>query len=263
MKKSLFFFAVITLSMLLSACGSKPPQPVTATTAAAGTVEATLPAVTPSATPDLCTQAQLPETVKIVNTYMKQFGNYSSLSVQVPGAYLPQLITTMKSIRQALQQQPVPPCLTDLKHYALQYMDTVVLTVVSFQANPNLESLNAGIEQARSYNDQYALELARLLGVTLAPENVTPVAANTPAPAGATVMNPGPNPLNLHVAPSLTSESIAMLDATQSANAIGKSSNGEWIQIEVPGKPGTRAWVYASLVQYTTGDPGTLPVATP
>lgn len=262
MKTPLFFALAICLSLLLSACAAnQPTQP--ASPAPASQAAATLPPVTPSATPDLCTQAQLPETVKAVNTYVRQFDNYSSLSVQVPAPQLPQMISAMKQIRQALQQQLVPPCLTDLKHYALQYMDTVILTVVTFQANPNIDSLNTGIQQARDYNDQYALELARLLGVTMAPENETPAAQATPTPGGATVVNPGPNPLNLHVAPSLTSESIAMLEANQSAMALGKSANGEWIKIEVPGKAGTSAWVYASLVQYASGDASVLPVATP
>jgi hypothetical protein len=279
MKKLLLASFAIIAGLLLASCGSPAGQsgtPAPGSTTGL-TAAPSAPAATPSATPDLCTQAQLPETVKIVNGYVHQFDNYATLAFQLrtvpnnpnpalvsPLAQLPQLIASMKSIRTALQQQLVPPCLTDLKHYALQYMDTVVLASTTYQTTGSLESLSAGINLARQYNDQYANELARLLGVTLAPENVTPVAGETATlSAGATVMNPGPNPLNLHVAPSLTSQSIAMLEANESARALGKSSNDEWIQIEVPGQPGARAWVYASLVQYTSGDASILPVATP
>ncbi len=262
MKSTLLVCLLAALVALLAACGSTPPQP-TSVPPTAQAQSTTAPAATPSATPDLCTQARLPESVKIVNTYVQQFDNYSSLSVQVPPAQLPQLTAAMKSIRQALQQQAVPPCLTDLKHFALQYMDTVIQTVVGYQTKPDINSLNTGIEQARKYNDQYAIELARLLGVTLGAPSETAVAQVTDTPGVTTVVNPGPNPLNLHVSPSLTSQSIGLLNANQPAAALGKSSNGEWIQIEVPGQAGVRAWVYAALVQYTSGDANALPVATP
>lgn len=266
MKKILIFSCLLITALLLVACGSKPVAATSeAPTTAGNTSVPTEPPVTPSATPDLCTQEQLPETVKIVNTYVYQFVNYSNLSIQVPPAQLPQMLASMKAIRQALQQQIVPPCLTDLKHFALQYMDAVIQTETTYmsQATPDKAAFDAGRKLALQYNDQYAVELARLLGVTLAPQNATPAAQVTPTQAGAVVFNPGPNPLNLHRAPSLTSESIAMLEANASAKAIGRSSNGEWIQVELPGQPNTRAWVYASLVQYTSGDANILPVATP
>ncbi len=263
MKSTLLSCSLLSMSLLLAACGAKAPSSTPVATTAAGTAAPSVPSVTPSATPDLCAQASLPESVKIVNTYVHQFDNYSSLSVQVPASQLPQLIASMKGIRQALGDQGVPPCLTSLKHYALQYMDTVIQTVTGFQAKPDINALNAGIEQARKYNDQYAGELASLLGVTLGAPSGTPAAEVTDTPSAITVTNPGPNPLNLHVSPSLTSQSIGLLNANETATALGKSANGEWIQIEVPGQAGTRAWVYASLVQYTSGDPNVLPVATP
>ncbi len=262
MKSTLLVFLLAALGTLLAACGSASPQP-TGVTPATQAQSTTPPPATPSATPDLCTQGNLPHSVRIVNTYVQQFDNYSSLSVQVPPAQLPQIVAAMKSIRQALQQQAVPPCLTDLKHFALQYMDTVIQTVVGYEAKPDINSLNAGIEQARKYNDQYAIELARLLGVTLGAPTETSVAQLTETPGVTTVVNPGPNPLNLHVSPSLTSQSIGLLNANETATALGKSSNGEWIQIDVPGQAGVRAWVYASLVQYASGDGSALPVATP
>ncbi len=263
MKSPLLFCSLAALSVLLAACGSNSPQQTSVPPTVAQSLSTALPAVTPSATADACTQATLPESVKIVNTYVHEFDNYSSLAVQVPPAQLPQLIVAMKGIRQALQQQGVPPCLTDLKHFGLQYMDAVIQTVEGYAAKPDINSLNAGIDQARKFNDQYAIELARLLGVTLPAPSETTVAQATATAGVTTVVNPGPNPLNLHVSPSLTSASIGLLNANQAATAVGKSSNGEWIQIEVPGQSGTKAWVYASLVQYTSGDGSVLPISTP
>jgi hypothetical protein len=269
MKPTLLFCSLVGLSLLLAACGAKPTlpaQPTPVPPTAAETLAPGTPSVTPSATQDLCTQANLPESVKIVNTYVKLFTQYTSLSYQTPKGALPVLISSMKSIRDALQAQSVPPCLIALKQYALLYMNSAIQTETTFasQPTPDAAAFAAGSAQARKYNDQYAVELARLLGVTLGAPTETPAAAQlTDTPTVTTVVNPGPNPLNLHVSPSLTSESIGLLNANQIATALARSSDGDWVQIEVPSQAGTKAWVYASLVQYTSGDPNALPVVTP
>jgi SH3 domain-containing protein len=268
MKKSLPLYALLGIILLASACGAKPSAPTAVPAAGSQTAEAPATSEIPTATPDLCSQENRGESVKIVNTYVHQFDNYAALATTVGPAQLKQLLTTMQAIRATAQLQPVPPCLTDLKHYALLYMDTVIQTLVEFQTKPDIKTLNAGILQARQYNDQYAAELARLLGVTLEPNATTAAQAGTPAGVASTrvvpmVLNPGPNPLNLHVSPSLTSQAVGVLNASETATAVGKSQGDEWIQIEVPGEPGKLAWVYASLVQYVSGDTNMLPVATP
>jgi hypothetical protein len=48
------------------------------------------------------------------------------------------------------------------------------------------------------------------------------------APAAFRVVNPAPNPLNLHVSASLISETIG---------ALGKSPTGEWSWLKFPDKP--------------------------
>src|SRR5512146_1420104 len=149
MKKLLLFSSVIALSVALAACGSRPPQATSPAPTAGSTAAATAPAVTPSATPDLCTQEQLPETVKTVNAYMRELSNFTSLSYQVPSGVLPQLIVSMQGISQGLQHQAIPPCLIDLKHYALQYMSTVIQTESTFasQPTPAPVALAAGRQQ--------------------------------------------------------------------------------------------------------------------
>ncbi len=261
-------FSLALLAMLLAACGAPVPQPLLAT-AVAGSPTAIKPAGTLTATPDLCSQASLPATVKIVNTYVYEFDKYASLSTTVPQSQLTQMITAMQAIRKAASGQIVPPCMTDLKHYALLYMDTTIQTLISFQANPKMETLNAGIMQARKYSDQYAGELARLVGATLAAPAGTGSATAASQPAetatleAVMVMNPGPNALNLRIQPSLTAQAVGVLDANMSTKFLGRTADGEWLLVEVPGKPDEKAWVYASLVQLMSGNPGTVPIATP
>jgi hypothetical protein len=263
------------LSMVLAACGAVSPQlgptaiptasPVLPTPSPAPVSLATLTplsgtplsAVTPSA--DMCTAENLPKTVNLVNTYMIQFGNYESLAQAVVQSQLPLVIKAMQGIRNAAASQAIPPCLADLKTYALKHMDTVLQTLDAFRSNPNKQALPTAIKQAQNDYGQYTTELARLMGPVAGAPGTQP-AKTQPSTM---VLNPGPNPLNLHVSPSLTSQTIGVLNASETAMVLGKSSNGEWVQIEVPGQNGQKAWVYASLVEYLSGNPNALPVATP
>ena len=268
MKKNLPLYALLGIILLASACGVKPPTPTAVPAAVSQTAEATAPLEIPTATADLCSQENIGGGVQMVTTYVHEFDKYATVSIHLGPIQLAQELTTMQAIRATAQLQPVPPCLTDLKHYALLYMDAVIQTLVEFQAKPDINSLDAGIFEAGQYNDRYEIELARLLGVTLAPSATTAAQAGTPegvttTPVVPMVLNPGPNPLNLHVSPSLTSQAVGVLNASETAKAVGKSQGDEWIQIEVPGEPGKLAWVYASLVQYTSGDTNMLPVVTP
>ena len=77
------------------------------------------------------------------------------------------------------------------------------------------------------------------------------------------IVNPDPNPINLHVSASLTSQMVGTLDVGQSAVAIGKSVTDEWILMQVPGQTIQTVWVYTTLVKFSSGDLGSLPVSTP
>ena len=178
-------------------------------------------------------------------------------------------IPPMQAIRRAAEDQQVPPCLKNLIGYQLLYMNTTIQTLLAFQSNAKVETLNAGIAQARQSHDQYTLELAHLLGLTvIAPPTAAagaqvPQLTNTPAPAAITVINPGPNPLNLHASASLTSQTIGSLPAGQSAVALGKSPAGDWILVEIPGQTGQKAWAFTTLLNFSSGDLASLPVVKP
>ncbi len=265
---------MIALALAAAACGpAVPVSPTASPTSTPFQLPTLPPGVTATATPDLCTPDRMPNTVKFVNNYVYEFDKYAAQSTTAPRSQLAQLISAMQTIRKTADTQIVPPCVATLKADALQYMDTVISTLVSFQANPKVETLSAGITQARQYSDAYANELRRLLGTPLAPAGTpgttvaqaTQTTASAPAATTQTVMvtNPGPNPLNLHVSPSLTSQTIATLDANVSTQALARSVNGDFLLVNIPNIAGKTAWVYASLVQFTSGSAAVLPVATP
>lgn len=52
--------------------------------------------------------------------------------------------------------------------------------------------------------------------------------------------------INVRAGPSALTERVGVLLMEQQANAIGRY--GDWIQIEYPGVPGGKAWIFANLV---------------
>lgn len=67
--------------------------------------------------------------------------------------------------------------------------------------------------------------------------------------------------VNVRSGPGTFYEQVGVLIAGQSAPAIGRSSASEWIQIDYPGGPGGKAWVYSPLVSLQAGTVDALPVA--
>lgn len=52
--------------------------------------------------------------------------------------------------------------------------------------------------------------------------------------------------INVRAGPSALTERVGVLVMEQEANAIGRY--GDWIQIEYPGTPGGKAWIFANIV---------------
>ncbi|MBM4422814.1 MAG: hypothetical protein FJ030_05410 [Chloroflexi bacterium] len=66
--------------------------------------------------------------------------------------------------------------------------------------------------------------------------------------------------VNARSGPGTNYDQVGVLIAGQTAPAIGRSVASEWIQIEYPGAPGGKAWVYALLVALRAGTIDVLPV---
>jgi len=128
-----------------------------------------------SSTPDPCTPGNLPGSVEVLNEYMRQFDSHAALASNIAQSQVRLVIPPMQEIRRGAQTLAVGACLANLKRLQLQYMDTTLQTLQAFQApTPDASAIASGILQARNYHDEYTLEMAHLLGVTLSPLAGTP-----------------------------------------------------------------------------------------
>lgn len=282
MKRTVIFVLVIGVSAVISACGNlmapsgsivASPIPLATMIVASSTPSVVVASLTPSltATLDLCSTSNLPNTIKPVNDLTRQFDDYAALARNTPQSQLVQVIPPLQAIRRTSEDQGLPICLKQLKSYQVSYMDAFIQTMLAFELNASPDVLKAGIAQSQQYHDQYMSEMAHLLGVTVAPSSTSIMGTPNPAGTGTavstslpiTVTNPGTSSINLHSSSSLTSPIIGKLDVGAAATAIGKSADGDWLLIQIPKQSGKTAWVYTSLVNFYSGDINSLPAATP
>jgi hypothetical protein len=268
--KNKILLLVVLLSLLLAACGGKA-APSGATAVSSTSVSSTSVSSTAvGSTSDPCSTENVKDAVTKVNDLMRQFDDYSLVAQNTPQAQLTQVIPPIQKVLRDAEDQKVPACLENLKKFQLGHMNAVIQTLLVLLANPQpnknaVAAIQAGIAQARDLHHQYDIEYARLLGITLVapPTNTTP--SGTPgasAPGAAapfTVTNMDTSAVVLVASPNATAGGVATLDAGLTALAFGQTADGKWIQVEVPGQPGQKAWVDATLVKAS----GTLPVVTP
>jgi hypothetical protein len=228
---------------------------------ACGNVAQVAPTASSTSIPDPCSSKILPSEVDKVHRFMREFDDASILGSNTPRAQLPQVISDMQRIRRATEDQIVPPCLANLKQLQLAHMNTVINTLLAFLGGADQNTLNQGTDLARQEHNAYAIEYARLLGITvIVPPTFTPGISQTetPLPATAvvlTVINSGPSDINLFSDPSINSKVVGTLPAKASARALTQNPDGSWIQVEIPEKPGQAAWVQATLVTLSTPTP--------
>jgi len=208
---------------------------------------------------DPCAPENISVEVEKVHKLMREFDDASLLASSTPINQLNPSIADLQRIRRDAEDQSVPNCLTTLKQYQLAHMNTVINTMLfmlSYQgSDPETETLNQGIALARQQHDQYVLELANVLGLTVvaapsaAPTQGTPEPGATAVSSPLMVINPGPTAVNLRDQPDLNASNLGLLDTGASAVVLGRTADELWYQVEFPGQPGQTAWVYASLVQ--------------
>jgi hypothetical protein len=271
MKKRLFFLLILSLSVaiMISACGSSEPKP-TRTPKPTNTSKVTVTPA-PTATPDPCAPENISKEVEKVHKHMREFDDASLLASNTPVAQLNPSIADLQRIRREAEDQEIPFCLTTLKQYQLAHMNTVINTMLymlSYQgSDADKDVLNQGIALARQQHDQYILELANVLGLTVvaaptaAVTEGTPEAGATPAPVAVLITNPGPAAVNLRTQPDLNADTLGILDIGAGAVVLGRTADTLWYQVEFPGQAGQTAWVYAPLVQLS--DPNAvIPIVT-
>jgi len=175
----LHFISILGLMILLAGCGGTPAVITTGTDtkqAMSPTTESTL---VPSSTPDPCSPGQIETEVQKVHEHMREFDDASILASNLPLQELSGPIANLQKIRREAEDEQIPACLTNLKKYQIAHMNTVIGTLVAFLGGSDKNTLEQSIAIACEQHDQYALELGRLLGLTVVP--ATAYAVSTPA----------------------------------------------------------------------------------
>ena len=267
MFKKILLLVVLLLSLLLSACGGTPATSQAAASPVVPQVAA--PVVTqaeagPTPTIDPC----LPQYERIlaqrVHNHMREFDDASTLAASLTVDKLPTAIADLQRIRRGAEDEPVPACLGRLKELQVAHMNMVINTLMAMLNGAKAADLQTGIGNARQLHDAYTVELATTLGMTVViPPTSTPGPALTETPpTGATVTNESAALVNMRSKPSLSGNIVAVFPVKVQGAVLGKSTDGAWVQVEVPAKPGTKAWLFLEMVKLT-GTLDAVPVVTP
>jgi len=185
MKKDilLIIFALVLLGAL-AGCGT-PPAPPTASTSTPLAPQATETSSVPptmTSTPDPCGTEQIEAEVQKVHRHMREFDDASTLASSTPREQLNDSIANLQRIRREAEDEAVPACLTNLQKYQVDHMNSVISTLIAFIGGADKQALEPGIAQAKQQHDQYMLEFARLLGLTVEPAAPPAAVSETPTP---------------------------------------------------------------------------------
>lgn len=175
---------LIVLTVLLAGCGGNTPAPTAVETAATEPQIESTPVPDLSTTPDACVSPQLEQEVQKVHSHMREFDDASILASNMPREQLSDSIADLQRIRREAEDEKTPDCLTTLKTHQVEHMNTVIDTLVAFMGGTDQQTLEQGIARARQQHDDYTIELARLLGLTVVPANTPAVIipSETPTP---------------------------------------------------------------------------------
>jgi hypothetical protein len=186
-KHHLFIVFILVSTIVLAGCGQTAATPTPLASESAPTTEpqqaASADATTPTTlTPDACSTGQVEAEVQKVHRHMREFDDASILASSTPRDQLSNSIADLQRIRREAEDEIIPACLTTLKKYEVEHMNSVINTLIAFMGGADQQSLDQGISLARQQHDQYTLELARLLGLTIVAATPPPSATETPAP---------------------------------------------------------------------------------
>ncbi len=186
-KNFLSTFAVLFLIFILAGCGNSPATSAPAVTETEVVVEpsateATSTPVEPTSTLDPCSRPQLETEVQEVHKHMREFDDASILASNMPREQLSSSIADLQRIRREAEDEEIPTCLADLKAIQVQHMNSVISTLIAFMGGTDQQTLDQGISLARQQHDEYTLELARLLGLTVVPATLPPAPSATATP---------------------------------------------------------------------------------
>lgn len=187
-KNVLSSFAILILIIILAGCGNPPATSTPAVTETEveevepTTTEVTSTPVELTSTPDPCSRPQLETEVQEVHRHMREFDDASILASNMPREQLSGSIADLQRIRREAEDEEIPACLSNLKAIQVQHMNSVISTLIAFMGGTDQQTLDQGISLARQQHDEYTLELARLLGLTVVPATLPPAPSATATP---------------------------------------------------------------------------------
>jgi hypothetical protein len=191
-KHRLSYFVVLFLFAILASCGNPPATAAvtevpteTEIEAEATSTVAIPPTVESTETADPCSMPQLETEVQEIHRHMREFDDASALASSMPREQLSPSIADLQRIRREAEDEQIPGCLTQLREIQVQHMNTVIETLLAFMRGIDQQTLEQGIALARQQHDQYLLEYARVVGITVVPATFPPApseTATTPTP---------------------------------------------------------------------------------
>ncbi len=179
----LFIISFFVLTFVLAGCGKTPATPTSLASEAPATTEPQQPvASTATLTPDPCSAGQIEAEVQKVHKHMREFDDASDLASHTTRDQIGGSISDLQRIRREAEDETIPACLLNLKTYQIQHMNTVIQTFLAFKSGVDQQSINEGLTLGRQQHDQYVLEFARLLGMTIVPATAPGLPSETPTP---------------------------------------------------------------------------------
>jgi uncharacterized protein YraI len=234
---------LLLLVLFVFLAGCIPVQP------AIQTILVTPTFIPPSSTPDPCSKENLPAEVKTISRTMAEFDELSFLAQSTPKEQLAVVILEMHKVRNTAVDMDVPTCLDEVKGVEVSFMDGVILTMSNFMAGASGIPIQSQINATRELRNKYESMVAEKLGVayvTSTPLPPTPVVP-TSTPGKITVSTT--QDMYVLGGPSLDYTAVGTIQVGETANAIGRSEIGEWIQIELVAKPGETGWLPKPMIK--------------
>jgi hypothetical protein len=174
---------ILVLVVLLSACATPAATsaPEESNNPPSASETPTALSVAATNTPDPCAPENIEAEVMKVHKFMREFDDVSSLTASLTRDELAGTIPELQRIRRDAEDQVIAHCLGDLKTYQISHMNAVINTLIAFMGGSDQQTVDQGIQLARQLHDQYTLELARVLGLTVESVTAEPVVTGTPA----------------------------------------------------------------------------------
>ena len=241
MKNKRILTLIAVTAMLANACALIAPAEPTQTPE---------PAPTQTSTPDPCGPDNVMLEVEKVQALVNSFQDTAYIANNTDVNLLIHPILRLQEMQKELRELEVPDCLVPLKNRSIEYTVSVVNYLLLFMnlQDPAAVELTTAIQNSEALWQTVLGEFNNVLTAAgLEPQQVSEL--NQPPSesedSGVTVLNEGPGAVNIRELPDLDSEVLEKLEAEDTAAALGRTEDSEWIQIRIDDVTG---WVFAETI---------------